>query len=566
MTDRRGTKVTFKPDPQIFETTTFSFDTLSQRLRELSFLNRGILITLEDERDNKKHRFQYEGGISSFVEHLNRNKETLPAKPVEIEGERDGVGGRDRPAVERRLRREHPLLREQHQHPRRRQPPRRLPRRPHPQPQRLRALRRAPQGRRGLRGRGHPRGPHRGHQRQGPEPAVRGPDQGQARQLRGQGHRGEPHERAALRLPRGEPPGGEADRRQDPRRLPGPRGRPQGPRPHPPEGRPRRGGAPRQARRVPGEEPREVRALPRGGRLGRRLGQAGPRPRLPGGAAAARQDPERREGPPRQDPLLGGDPQHHRRPRDGGGGRRLRRREAALPPHHHHVRRRRGRQPHPHAAPHVLLPADEGAHRAGPPLHRPAAALQGEAREGGDLPQGRARPRRLPPRAGGGEPQGAPRLRPGVRGGAPRPPGGEDGHGAEAPRAHREARGAARRSSELLPARAGEGRGGLHRQGAPPRAHQAAARDGGRGLPRVGRGARRLRHQAADGRATATPARCEVGDDFVASAEYRALYSAYEEIRRARPAAAHRGGRRRDDGRRAGTPSSPTSWPRARRA
>src|SRR5512147_2123175 len=91
-TDKRGTKVTFKPDPQIFETTTFSFDTLSQRLRELSFLNRGILIRLEDERDNKKHRFQYEGGISSFVEHLNRNKEVLPAKPVEIVGEREGVG------------------------------------------------------------------------------------------------------------------------------------------------------------------------------------------------------------------------------------------------------------------------------------------------------------------------------------------------------------------------------------------------------------------------------------------------------------------------------------------
>src|SRR5512147_3079024 len=92
VTDRRGTKVSFKPDPQIFETTTFSFDTLSQRLRELSFLNRGILITLEDERDNKKHRFQYEGGITSFVEHLNRNKETLPARPIEIDAEREGVG------------------------------------------------------------------------------------------------------------------------------------------------------------------------------------------------------------------------------------------------------------------------------------------------------------------------------------------------------------------------------------------------------------------------------------------------------------------------------------------
>jgi DNA gyrase subunit B len=91
VTDRRGTKVTFKPDTTIFETTSFSFDTLSQRLRELSFLNRGILITLEDERDGKKHRFQYQGGIASFVEHLNRNKETLNAQPIMIEGVREGV-------------------------------------------------------------------------------------------------------------------------------------------------------------------------------------------------------------------------------------------------------------------------------------------------------------------------------------------------------------------------------------------------------------------------------------------------------------------------------------------
>jgi len=91
VTDKRGTKVTFKPDTQIFETTTFSFDTLSQRLRELSFLNRGILITLEDERDGKKHRFQYQGGISSFVEHLNRNKQVLHKEPVLIEGTREGI-------------------------------------------------------------------------------------------------------------------------------------------------------------------------------------------------------------------------------------------------------------------------------------------------------------------------------------------------------------------------------------------------------------------------------------------------------------------------------------------
>jgi DNA gyrase subunit B len=92
VTDRRGTKITFKPDASVFETTAFSFDTLSQRLRELSFLNKGILITIDDERDEKKrHRFQYEGGIASFVEHLNRNKETLHPRPIMIEGRREGV-------------------------------------------------------------------------------------------------------------------------------------------------------------------------------------------------------------------------------------------------------------------------------------------------------------------------------------------------------------------------------------------------------------------------------------------------------------------------------------------
>ncbi len=91
VTERRGTRVTFKPDTEIFETTIFSYDTLSQRLRELSFLNRGILITLEDEREGKKNRFQYEGGIASFVEHLNRNKLVLNEKPIMIEGTREGV-------------------------------------------------------------------------------------------------------------------------------------------------------------------------------------------------------------------------------------------------------------------------------------------------------------------------------------------------------------------------------------------------------------------------------------------------------------------------------------------
>src|ERR1051325_3623814 len=90
-TDRRGTKVTFKPDATIFETTEYSFDVLSQRLRELAFLNRGLLITITDERDEKKHEFHYTGGIISFVEHLNKNKEPLHDKVIYFEGVREGI-------------------------------------------------------------------------------------------------------------------------------------------------------------------------------------------------------------------------------------------------------------------------------------------------------------------------------------------------------------------------------------------------------------------------------------------------------------------------------------------
>jgi DNA gyrase subunit B len=90
-TQKRGTKVTFRPDAQIFETTDYSFDTLAQRLRELAFLNGGILITIEDERDGKSHTFQYEGGIVSFVQHLNKNKAVVNDKPIFMKGEREGI-------------------------------------------------------------------------------------------------------------------------------------------------------------------------------------------------------------------------------------------------------------------------------------------------------------------------------------------------------------------------------------------------------------------------------------------------------------------------------------------
>ncbi|MGE3276004.1 MAG: DNA topoisomerase (ATP-hydrolyzing) subunit B [Vicinamibacterales bacterium] len=90
-TKRRGTKITFKPDGDIFEATDFSFDTLAQRLRELAFLNAGVTITLDDERDEKHHHFRYDGGIVSFVEHLNKNKGIVNDKAIYMHGDRDGI-------------------------------------------------------------------------------------------------------------------------------------------------------------------------------------------------------------------------------------------------------------------------------------------------------------------------------------------------------------------------------------------------------------------------------------------------------------------------------------------
>ncbi len=91
-TQRRGTKVTFKPDGTIFETTEFSFETLSGRLRELAFLNAGLKITVEDERSGKKHEFLFKDGIREFVAYLNKARESLFEPPIalhqEVETER----------------------------------------------------------------------------------------------------------------------------------------------------------------------------------------------------------------------------------------------------------------------------------------------------------------------------------------------------------------------------------------------------------------------------------------------------------------------------------------------
>jgi len=92
-TDERGTKITFKPDPQIFEELVYSYDTLSHRLRELAFLNKGLEIVLTDERAEKPREtlYRYEGGIVEFVQHLNKARHTLHQPPIYVEGESTGM-------------------------------------------------------------------------------------------------------------------------------------------------------------------------------------------------------------------------------------------------------------------------------------------------------------------------------------------------------------------------------------------------------------------------------------------------------------------------------------------
>jgi DNA gyrase subunit B len=91
-TEHTGTKITFKPDPAIFtETTEYKYDIIQNRLRELAFLNRNVKIALHDERNGAEDEFHYEGGISQFVEYLNRKRTPVNAQPIFLDGEKDGV-------------------------------------------------------------------------------------------------------------------------------------------------------------------------------------------------------------------------------------------------------------------------------------------------------------------------------------------------------------------------------------------------------------------------------------------------------------------------------------------
>lgn len=88
---KTGTKVTFKPDSQIFETIEFEYNTLNQRIRELAFLNKGLEITFTDENTSESNKYKFEGGLRSYIEYLNKNRDVLHAKPFYFEGSREGI-------------------------------------------------------------------------------------------------------------------------------------------------------------------------------------------------------------------------------------------------------------------------------------------------------------------------------------------------------------------------------------------------------------------------------------------------------------------------------------------
>ena len=379
-----GTEITFLPSTNTFTKTEFDFTTLEHRLRELAFLNSGVTLVLTDLRgaEPKTVSFHYDGGLEAFVQYLDRSKQALHAPPIAIRGERDGIIIEI--AMEWTNSYHETMLCFTNNIPQR------------DGGTHLAGFRAALT--RTVNAYASDSGIAKKEKvalsgedmREGLSCilSVKLPDPKFSSQTKDKLVSSEvrPRDRGSRRrappaMVRGAPGRRPQDRREGRRGGGGARGGPQGARPDPPQERARRREPARQARRLPGARPGEERIVHRRGRQRRRLGQAGPRPPLPGDPAAQGQNPQCRARPLRQDAVLGRDRHLDPGARHRHRQRGFRGRKGALSPHHHHDRRRCRRQPYPHAAVDVLLPADAGADRKGLSVHRAAAALPPAARQ-----------------------------------------------------------------------------------------------------------------------------------------------------------------------------------------
>ena len=309
-TTKRGTTIRFKPDPEIFEDTTFSLRHPREPPARAGVPEQGPQDRHRGRAGRAEaHTFLYKGGIVEFVEHLNQNKTPRPPQGALLRGQAGRHRGRGRAPVQRRLPGERLLVREQHQHARGRHAPHRLPGGADADDQRLRAGERLPQDLQGRRSpattsaRGSPRSSRCGCR----SPSSRGRRRPSSATARCKGLVESIVNDKLAEAFEEDPDHRAEDRREVRARRPGARGGPQGARADAQEGARRRRPA-RQAGRLLGARPAVPRAVPGRGRLGRRLGEAGPRPADPGDPAAARQDHQRREGALRQGAVPPGDP------------------------------------------------------------------------------------------------------------------------------------------------------------------------------------------------------------------------------------------------------------------